>query len=578
MDSSGFDLRRRSAYHRVDDIELASQPKYISPTHGNPVRMVIQATKQASEGSRRDWDCVPVTTNAPRLFRLSCWALGDGGIYSNGEVLTRLWRVFIVTPLYCIALVWPFYPDQPMTNYYKRFPSKSQDYPKYASNKFDANPNVASSVEWKTAVYDVVGEQKRLILPRQLVVKPDDKSKRDIQYEKDKGWVLSENTARPYIVISYTAVHLNCEGFTEKVVEQLAEKMAEEAGLDAYWIDYKCRADKNPQLTDDIHRICDVFRGASQVIVLLPDLSDKSKNEWGQRMWTLSEVLLSTHEKIKFVSVAEEKIEYTKMEISSLIWTDSESTRFLAEHYSNLLTLSRLEIISLGLTALSNRKAGTRWTDGDVAYALMALLRHRPRMNPTDTLFQALARLSLANDSDRIVERMVCMLPDPIKSYDTSFVLEDCLGANLWDIEPLCQIAGIGERDEVMIDGCLAVSIRWKDIPRIHYTRQDYWKKFCALFALRVYLAVMFPGVLLLRFGRSSVVFTNIFQNIGIAFVAIGASIALAASWLIRIVYGNCLPNLLIATMTSNRIFRWQNPGGIALAHRLRRHSPHTRD
>ena len=553
MDSSRSNLRRTAAYQRIDDIELGSQPKHISPTHGIPVRMIVQATKHALESSQSHYHRVPVKSNAPMPLKLSSWTLGDGGINPSDitGVATTLWRVAIATPLYFIILLWPFYPEQPVMTHYSKFPSKSQDYPKYASNKFDASPNAVSSVEWNEAVYDVAGEQKRLILPRQLVVKPIDGA------EKDGRWILSKKTARPYIVISYTAIHMNDTTFSFEIVERLAERMAKVAGVDAYWVDYKCRAKENPELTDDIHRICDVFRGASQVVVLLPDLSDRCQKEWGERMWTLTEVLLSTHDKIKFVSAAEQPIEYTKMEISSLIWTDSESTRFLAEHYSSLLTLSRLELISLGLTALSNRKAGTRWTGGDVAYALMALLRYRPRMNPTDTLFQALARLSLANDSDRIVERMVCMFPDPTKSYDTSFVLEDCLGANLWDIEPLCQIAGIGEKDEVIIDGCLAISIRWKDTPRIHYIRQDYWKKFSALFAFRTFFVAIFTGASLLGIsaaldsapGSESENSSSSFKTyriIGAISIAIGVAIAISAPWLFRVVYGDLLSHHLV--------------------------------
>ena len=98
-------------------------------------------------------------------------------------------------------------------------------------------------------------------------------------------------------------------------------------------------------------------------------------------------------------------------------------------------------------------------------------------MDPEATLFQALARLSLANDSDRIIERAVCLLPDPRKVYHTSFVLEDALGAKLWDIEPMCQIAGIGENDSVFLDGCQSASIRWKNIPRISFHGKDSWKK-----------------------------------------------------------------------------------------------------
>ena len=169
----------------------------------------------------------------------------------------------------------------------------------------------------------------------------------------------------------------------------------------------------------------------------------------------------------------------SKIRLAADVWTDGKTTRLLAEHYQGLLTLSRLELISLGLEALSNRQlsAAEEFSQGDVAYALMSLLRYRPRMDPEANLFQALARLSLANDSDRIVERMVCLLPDPHATYRSAFVVDDALGAKLWDVEPLCQVAGVGESDEVFLDGCQAANIRWKDVPRINFYGRNTWKK-----------------------------------------------------------------------------------------------------
>ena len=156
-----------------------------------------------------------------------------------------------------------------------------------------------------------------------------------------------------------------------------------------------------------------------------------------ESLWTVSEVLLSTSDTIKFCTFDKTEL-YTKTEIAASVWTDGEVTRRLAEHYTGTLTLSRLEPISLALKALMSRRIEERqFTPGHVAYSLMALLNYRPRMNPQDNLFQALVRLSLANDGDRIIERMVCLLPDP-PPHQTTFVLEDALGAQLWDVEPLC--------------------------------------------------------------------------------------------------------------------------------------------
>lgn len=217
--------------------------------------------------------------------------------------------------------------------------------------------------------------------------------------------------------------------------------------------------------------------------MVLPDLTLEKKREWGNRMWTLTEVLLSASSNIKFCS-PEKYQEMTKMEIAAEIWQHGESTSLLAEHYTGLGNLSCLALIYHGLKVLSDRKTEKQFTPGDVAYALGALVDHRPKMNPEDNLFQALARLFLANDSDRILERMVCMLPDPSTPHETSFVLDDALGAKLWDIEPLCQIVGVGNADEIILGSCQAISICWKKIPQIAYNTRFTRKKIIGLCSL----------------------------------------------------------------------------------------------
>lgn len=68
----------------------------------------------------------------------------------------------------------------------------------------------------------------------------------------------------------------------------------------------------------------------------------------------------------------------------------------------------------------------------------MGLLNKRLQANKEDTGFQAFARLSLANDSDQLLERTLCMLPpDPDAPW---YEIQDAYGANLWDIKPNCEI------------------------------------------------------------------------------------------------------------------------------------------
>lgn len=116
----------------------------------------------------------------------------------------------------------------------------------------------------------------------------------------------------------------------------------------------------------------------------------------------------------------------------------------------------------------------------------MGLMRQRPRVDKTDSAFQEFARLSLANDSDRLMERMICLLPIAISSkkihenqpihnanprgqprmhvadqhYWTN--MNDYWGAKLWDMEPICQIAGMANNDTIILDGACGTTIHCK--------------------------------------------------------------------------------------------------------------------
>ena len=154
---------------------------------------------------------------------------------------------------------------------------------------------------------------------------------------------------------------------------------------------------------------------------------------------------------------------WTSLKLAASIWTDGEPIRHSTEHYTGLLTLSFLETTLLGFETLSHRgDITTQWTPGDIA-ALISLLQYRPRLNPSDNLFQAVSRLSLANDSDQIIERMACMLSNA-KTY-SAFTLEDVHGAKLRNIDFFCvRSRTLAETARLSSTDCQGVSIRWKII------------------------------------------------------------------------------------------------------------------
>jgi hypothetical protein len=106
----------------------------------------------------------------------------------------------------------------------------------------------------------------------------------------------------------------------------------------------------------------------------------------------------------------------------------------------------------------------------------MGLLRIRPKIDDTDTQFQAFARLSLANDSDMLLERLMCILPlNPTQHWSST---SDAYGVKVWDIYPTCQVAGVCSNDTVLVDGAFGATIHWDKFRKVANTRRKMsWKR-----------------------------------------------------------------------------------------------------
>ena len=127
----------------------------------------------------------------------------------------------------------------------------------------------------------------------------------------------------------------------------------------------------------------------------------------------------------------------------------------------------------------------------------MGLLRRRPKINSTDTGFQALARLSLANDNDLLLERLMCVMPrSPEQPW---FSLKDAYGVKLWDIIPTCQISGICEDDTVLLDGAFGATIHWDRFRKVANARRAWsWKRLACQIALHGAPYMLILGAILL--------------------------------------------------------------------------------
>ena len=52
----------------------------------------------------------------------------------------------------------------------------------------------------------------------------------------------------------------------------------------------------------------------------------------------------------------------------------------------------------------------------------------------------------------------------------------------MWDIEPDVQVAGITDSESLVLDGCRAATIRWKNFPKVRSTMKAGFKRVMAMF------------------------------------------------------------------------------------------------
>jgi hypothetical protein len=157
----------------------------------------------------------------------------------------------------------------------------------------------------------------------------------------------------------------------------------------------------------------------------------------------------------------------------------------------------------------------------------MGLLNIRA-IHPSDSAFQAFARLSLLNDSDRLLERLICMLPE--NGHSSWSATKDCYKARLWDIEPCIQVSGIGEDDTVIIDGARAASVRWKAFKTIASAKQASWKRMFAKLFVHSSGLVFWIGVAMVAIPGLA--------PVGAVLLVYGLIMVGLSPWLLRVMYG----------------------------------------
>ncbi|KAG2747884.1 hypothetical protein P692DRAFT_20806046 [Suillus brevipes Sb2] len=299
-----------------------------------------------------------------------------------------------------------------------------------------------------------------------------------------------------FIAISYRASDAYTRGPTYEIEKAQFTEDVRAAVLgqkyDAYWCDLECVGETSAEKKVDLYCMADVYRGAALTLIMLGK-SSAGENEcwksWGQRVWTLPEALLSSRLCYKFRD-RNVVTPLSLFELANLAYTHSDIEQVIVNAYSGKDPLERLERLTLLKSAIWRRASSAHGpgvappppprldmtgekpvTDevyqAERVYALMGFFEHRIHPNHSDNDLRALVRLSMANDNDRIAERMVSMLPSTITQIACWYSDDDVYQANLWDIVPEIQVAGVTENGALVVDGCRAAAIRWKDFPEV---------------------------------------------------------------------------------------------------------------
>ena len=296
-----------------------------------------------------------------------------------------------------------------------------------------------------------------------------------IEWSKVSEWTSQngKETNSSYVFVSFTGKQFGKSDYT--YLHKVGRHAAKEAGVRAYWISTSCLYDihitdkdeQNRQKEKTIWSMSDIIRRAKAIAIAVSGPLDSQCNgdslhEWGDRVWTMPELLLYTgHHDISVydrTKSLDQRQSLPRRELWSKVWSDVGYSGQLIDHYENSVTLSPLELVTVALFCLHNRNTKV-YENGDRSYVLMGLLRQRPKVVRSDSDFQAFARVSLANDSNMLLERLICMLP---KSSDEDWwSLKDAWNAMPWDIYPKTQICGVGHDDTVILDGARGAAIRW---------------------------------------------------------------------------------------------------------------------
>jgi hypothetical protein len=377
---------------------------------------------------------------------------------------------------------------------------------------------------------------------------------------KVSDWIREqgEHADTDFVFLSYTRRQFPSPANADhSTLLHYGMEAARSAGKRAFWLDVECirDADNTAKATSqsfDVYRICDIVRAAHSMVILVgpsasttlgppgqtysPEAMDHWLQEWGTRLWTLPEILLCSPDhavKLYAIGGPSPPEQMAKRNFAArAVWQDAKLVRQLVDHYESSIHLTPLELVSIALECLAGRQTD-QFSQGDIAYALMGLLRRRPAIDKSDGSFEAFARLSLANDSDALLERLICM--QPVRPDAPWHDIRDAWGARLWDIEPRCQVAGIVDDQTVTLDDAFGATIQWDAMDQVAFFKRPTLARLVGKILLRGVPVYLIIGLVITILG--AIINDLVVIVPGVVFLAPSAVITLLSPLMLLDIY-----------------------------------------
>jgi hypothetical protein len=349
----------------------------------------------------------------------------------------------------------------------------------------------------------------RPLLPRYLCVLRQPGSPACITSINDVIASSVDHKDMTYAYIAFTGTQfIGADGF--KALHLLGDRATRDAGLPAYFVSISCMPEVD-LLEPMVYTLDSACRNAKVMVVALGNIINErtpiSKFElikdFGSRIWCRPYLIHAPKDALIQVyfrgEAPETHLSLSKTEFALLAWSgeDLELALRLVDHYEGRLQLGPLEHFVLCAKFLQ-RGYTYEYLPGDYHYVLMGLLQHRPAVEKTDNSLQAFCRICLANETDRLLERLICQLST--QSNQMWATADDIWGVNLWDIEPTCQVAGVAENSTLVVGGAFAASIQWDHFSNVDYVRYSSITRLVVATLLRSNPLIFALG-LILRFA-----------------------------------------------------------------------------